>query len=173
MDGDVGEDRTSVIRALLADILRVSSRVLPQIDNRFAAELGASLAELDLLAELNRSAQGRLRMSEISDKLTISTTSVTRLVDQLERRGYAERVLSHGDRRVVYAVLTQEGAELLTRADPVSGPALEDSFGRHFKTSEMAEMRTMLDRVLDKAGGDLAESAKDGDLGSESPEQGL
>ena len=173
MDGDVGEDRTSVIRALLADILRVSSLVLPQIGNRFAAELGASLAELDLLAELKHSPQGRLRMSEISDKLTISTTSVTRLVDQLERRGYAERVLSHGDRRVVYAVLTQEGAELLTRADPVSGPALEDCFGRHFKTSEMAEMRTMLDRVLVEAGGDLAESAKDGDLGSESAVQGL
>lgn len=65
MGGDVSEDRTSVIRALLADILRVSSRVLPQIDNRFAAEIGASLAELDLLAELKYPPQGRLWMGEI------------------------------------------------------------------------------------------------------------
>ena len=88
-------------------------------------------------------------------------------------RAVRPRILSQGDRRVVYAVLTQEGAELLARADPVSGPTLEDYFGRHFKTSEIPETRTLLDRVLDEVGGDLAESAKDGDPGSEAAAQGL
>ena len=52
-------------RALLADMLRVSNLVLPQIGNRFVAELGAFLAELDLLAELKYPPQGRLWMGEI------------------------------------------------------------------------------------------------------------
>ena len=160
MDGDMASDRATVIQALLADMLRVGNLVLPRIGERFATELGASLVELNLLAELKHSPEGKLRMSEISDKLTISTTSVTRIVDGLERRGYAKRVLSRGDRRVVYAALTEEGAELLTRAHPVSGPTLEENFGRHFATSEMAEMRTLLSRVLDGASGASAESAR-------------
>jgi hypothetical protein len=45
--------------------LRVSNLVLPQIGNRFVAELGAFLAELDLLAELKYPPQGRLWMGEI------------------------------------------------------------------------------------------------------------
>ena len=52
-------------RALLADMLRVSNLVQPQIGNRLAAELGTSLAELDQLAGLKHSSLGRLRMSEI------------------------------------------------------------------------------------------------------------
>jgi len=142
------EDRANVTRALLADLVRVVNRTLPRVGARFESELGASLVELDLLAELGRAPEHALRMSEISQRLTISTTSVTRLVDGLEKRGYTRRVLSAGDRRVVYAVLTDKGAELLTQAHPVAGPALEESFGRYFTTDEMQELRTLLRRVV-------------------------
>lgn len=70
---------------------------------------------------------------------------VTRIVDQLERRGYAERVLSQGDRRVVYAVLTQEAAELLTQADPSAVPPLRtssDATSRHLRRRKRARCWT-------------------------------
>jgi DNA-binding MarR family transcriptional regulator len=156
----MSEARTTVIRGLLSDLLRVGNLTLPRIGERFAAELGASLVELDLLAELARAPDRRLRMSEISQRLTISTTSVTRVVDGLEARGYAKRVLSQGDRRVVYAELTDQGAELLERAHPVSGPALEECLGRFFTTAEMVEMRALLGKVLGEANGDSAEPAE-------------
>lgn len=149
-----------MIRGLLSDLLRVENLTLPRLGERFAAELGASLVELDLLAELVRAPDRRLRMSEISQRLTISTTSVTRVVDGLEARGWARRVLSQGDRRVVYAELTDQGAELLKQAHPVSGPALEECFGRFFTTAEMVQMRTLLRKVLDEACGDSADPAE-------------
>ena len=157
------EDRTTVIRELLSDLLRVGNLTLPRIGERLAAELGASLVELDLLAELARASDRRLRMSEISERLTISTTSVTRVVDGLETRGYAKRALSRGDRRVIYAELTDQGAELLARAHPVSGPALEECFGRFFTTAEMLDMRALLGRVLEEAYGASAEPAENAD----------
>jgi DNA-binding MarR family transcriptional regulator len=156
----MNEDRATTIRGLLSDLLRVGNLTLPRIGERFATELGASLVELDLLAELARASDRRLRMSEISQRLTISTTSVTRVVDGLEARGYAKRALSQGDRRVVFAKLTDQGAELLAQAHPVSGPALEECFGRFFTTAEMLEMRALLGRVLDEAYGDSAEPAE-------------
>ena len=146
------EDRAEITRALLADLVRVVNRTLPRVGARFEGELGASLVELDLLAELARAPDQRLRMSEIGQRLTISTTSVTRLVDGLEARGYAHRVLSAGDRRVVYAALTEKGAELLAQAHPVAGPALEECFGRHFTTDELQELRSLLGRVIDDTG---------------------
>ena len=152
MDGDTS-DRATLIQGLLADLLRVGNLVLPRIGERFTAELGASLVELNLLAELKHAPDARLRMSEISDLLTISTTSVTRIVDALEQRGLAERVLSRGDRRVVHAALTDEGAALLARARPIAGPVLEQYFGHHFAAAEMTGMRVLLGRVLADAGG--------------------
>ena len=159
----MNEDRTTMIRGLLSDLLRVSNLTLPRIGERFAAELGASLAELDLLAELARAPDRRLRMSEISQRLTISTTSVTRVVDGLEARGYVKRALSQGDRRVVYAELTGQGAELLERAHPVSGPALEECLGRFFTTAEMVAMRALLGKVLDETHSEPAEPAENGE----------
>ena len=159
----MNEDRTTVIRGLLSDLLQVGNLTLPRIGERFASELGASLVELDLLAELAHAPDRRLRMSEISQRLTISTTSVTRVVDGLEARGYAKRVLSPGDRRVVYAELTDQGAELLERAHPVSGPALEECLGRYFTTAEMVEMRALLGKVVNEAYSDSAEPAENGE----------
>ena len=156
------EDREALTRALLADMLRVVNLTLPRIGARFESELGASLVELDLLAELARASDRRLRMCEISQRLTTSTTSVTRLVDGLERRGYATRVLSAGDRRVVYAVLTEKGAELLMRAHPVAGPALEEYFGCYFTTGEMERMRVLLARVIKEAN-DRSDAGADSD----------
>ncbi len=132
------------------DLLKVEARVLPALEKRFEARLGTSLVELDLLGALMHAPVGRLRMSEISTELTISTTSVTRLVDGLEERGLVERVLWPDDRRVVYASLTNEGRQLLRRARPVSGPALEDCFGRHYDTQELEAMRALLARALDR-----------------------
>ena len=159
----MSEARTTVIRGLLSDLLRVGNLTLPRIGERFAAELGASLVELDLLAELARAPDRRLRMSEISQRLTISTTSVTRVVDGLEARGYAKRALSPEDRRVVYAELTDQGAELLERGHPVSGPALEECLGRFFTTAEMVEMRALLGKVLHEAHSDSAEPTENGE----------
>ncbi len=150
----MNEDRTTVIRGLLSDLLRVGNLTLPRLGERLAGELGASLVELDLLAELAHAPEHRLRMSEISQRLTISGTSVTRVVDGLQAHGYVTRALSPGDRRVVYAELTDQGAELLERAHPVSGPALEECLGRFFTTVEMVQMRTMLRKVLDYTCGD-------------------
>ena len=97
-------------------------------------------------------------MREIGRRLIISTTSVTRVVDGLEAKGYVSRVLSSGDRRVVHAVLADDGADLLERARPIAAPILEECFGRFFTTDEMTGMRAMLRRVVEDPPGSGAMS---------------
>jgi DNA-binding MarR family transcriptional regulator len=53
-----------------------------------------------------------LRIGSLADKLGLATSSVTRLVDRLERMGLAKRAFSDSDRRVVTVKLTSMGKRL-------------------------------------------------------------
>lgn len=77
----------------------------------------------EVLLRLSRSPHGRLRMSELSRQLTITTGGASRMMERLERDGLVRRVPSTADRRVVYAEVTDTGRAELER---VIGPHLDD-----------------------------------------------
>lgn len=62
---------------------------------------------LTVLAE-----HGPLSQSELAGRLALTKSTVSRLVDQLERRGWAERHVGDGDARRRVVVLTTEGAKV-------------------------------------------------------------
>ena len=51
-------------------------------------------------------------MNELSAELGLSSSTMTRNVDILVRRGYLERVRDDNDRRFVFVQLTESGKEL-------------------------------------------------------------
>jgi DNA-binding MarR family transcriptional regulator len=53
--------------------------------------------------------EGPLRIGNLADKLGLATSTVTRLVDRLERLGLAGRAVSDSDRRAVTVMLTPTG----------------------------------------------------------------
>lgn len=63
--------------------------------------------------------QPGLRQSQASDTLGIARTNFVPLFDALERRGLAERRDIEGDRRARGLFLTEAGAALLDRIDPL------------------------------------------------------
>lgn len=52
---------------------------------------------------------GSLTMNELSDRMNLSTSTMTRIINNLVRDGYVQRLRDEGDRRVVVAKLTEEG----------------------------------------------------------------
>lgn len=56
-----------------------------------------------------------LGMTELSRRLHLEKSSLTGLVDRVERRGLAERVRDGKDRRACQIALTDEGTELAVR----------------------------------------------------------
>jgi DNA-binding MarR family transcriptional regulator len=60
-------------------------------------------------------------MVDIADLLGIAKSAVTKTVDRLERRGLVarHREPADRDRRIVYATLTDEGAEVFADAQPI------------------------------------------------------
>lgn len=55
---------------------------------------------------------------EIADRLISRAPDVTRLIDRLERQGYAERTWDPQNRRHSIARITRGGLDLLARVDP-------------------------------------------------------
>ena len=76
---------------------------------------GSQLVVLRLLCPA-----GRLSLSDISDGIRAKNSTVTGIVDRMERDGLVVRKRSGDDRRVVHIELTKKGAQLATEA--AAGP---------------------------------------------------
>ncbi|RAM35266.1 MarR family winged helix-turn-helix transcriptional regulator [Arthrobacter globiformis] len=68
--------------------------------------------EYDVLFTLSRCPSGWLRLNELNDNVLLSQSSLSRLVDRLEKRGLVERMPAPDDGRGVLLKLTEEGAAL-------------------------------------------------------------
>jgi DNA-binding MarR family transcriptional regulator len=71
-----------------------------------------AVTEYDVLFTLSRCPSGRLRLNELNDHVLLSQSSLSRLVDRLEKRGLVERMPAPDDGRGVLLKLTDAGAEL-------------------------------------------------------------
>ncbi|NYD76541.1 MarR family winged helix-turn-helix transcriptional regulator [Arthrobacter cupressi] len=68
--------------------------------------------EYDVLFTLSRCPTGKLRLNEINDHVLLSQSSLSRLVDRLEKRGLVERSIAPEDGRGILLGLTEAGVAL-------------------------------------------------------------
>lgn len=70
------------------------------------------LNEYDVLFTLSRCPSGWLRLNELNDHILLSQSSLSRLVERLEKRGLIERMPAPDDGRGILLKLTEAGSEL-------------------------------------------------------------
>ncbi|MEN3345965.1 MAG: hypothetical protein V7635_2541 [Arthrobacter sp.] len=68
--------------------------------------------EYDVLFTLSRCPSGGLRLNELNDHVLLSQSSLSRLVERLEKRGLVERTPAPDDGRGILITLTEAGWEL-------------------------------------------------------------
>lgn len=79
---------------------------------------GIGLTEFLALDFLVSSANEELRMQDLSGRLHLNQSSVTRLVERLERQGLTKRDVCPDDKRGIYTVLTETGKRKVEDARP-------------------------------------------------------
>src|SRR5215813_4990601 len=99
--------------------LKAHARLVDLIDHDLVAAKRLPLSSYDVLIELYEAPERRLRMHELAERVVLSRSGLTRLVDRLEAEGYLTRDPCKTDRRGAYAVLTEQGREALRHAWPV------------------------------------------------------
>src|SRR3954463_3420344 len=86
--------------------LRVHSTLVKALDAELQEAHGLPLSSYEVLITLRTAPGRRLRMAELADRVILSRSGMTRLVDRLEREGLLERDKCDSDARGFFAVLT-------------------------------------------------------------------
>lgn len=127
------------------------------ITQRLAAELEAErdlpMSWYEVLLQLSE-AGGRLRMQELSSRMLVNKSSLTRLVDRLEDAGYVVREPCETDGRGHFAVITREGRETFRRAAPLHLRGIQREFGRHLTESDVIALQRVLAKLPRATHGD-------------------
>lgn len=123
------------------------AQVRRQLERELQAEQEMSLGEYEVLLFLAYSGERRLRMSELADRMVLSRSGATRLVDRLEAAGFVERVSCDTDRRGQWAQLTRAGYERLRAASPTHLRGIGEHFLDRIPADELAALRGTLERV--------------------------
>src|SRR6266545_4971679 len=101
-----------------ANLLKVHAALVPELDRELQQRHQTPLTWYDVLLELNAAPERRLTMGELGQRVTVSRTRVSRVVDELSRAGLVTRESHPADKRSAYAVLTQAGRNRLRQAAP-------------------------------------------------------
>ena len=104
-----------------------------------------TLAEYDVLVQLSFAPDGRLRMSQLSDRVRLSPSGLTRLVDRLVRSGLVKRGRCASDRRGTNAILTPAGHARLRRASPVHLRGIREHFSKHLSAKQLEAVADALE----------------------------
>lgn len=128
-------------------LLGAHAHLVPKVDGELKAACGISLTWFDVLQQLSRVPDQRLRMQELADALLLSKSGLTRLIDRIEGEGLVTRTAVPGDRRSLFVALTPAGKSLVEKARPVVRASVEAHFGNKLSGEELTVLRDALARV--------------------------
>jgi DNA-binding MarR family transcriptional regulator len=96
-------------------------------------------------------------MHELADRILLTPSGLTRVVDRMVDAGLVRREQCRTDRRVYYATLTDRGHKRLQKTSPVHLRGVEEHFTSHLTDREAEVLRKALGKVLADIRPDLAE----------------
>lgn len=137
--------RREIADRILDAMIRVFYEVR-QHSQTLKQRYGITAAQLQLLKLLEK--QGDLTHSELSERLYLRGSTVSGIIDRLERRDLVKRKRSRVDRRLVRVGLSEEGKKLLQ-----SVPRGQSKFGalkqcvRELPAGEAESFATILEKI--------------------------
>jgi DNA-binding MarR family transcriptional regulator len=137
----------------VTSVMRAQQILLAKL-NRTLDPFELTFARYEALMILYLSRAGSLPLGKMGARLQVHPTSVTNLIDGLERRGYVRRTPHPSDRRTTLATITEPGREAALAATEALHAI---SFGS--APLRRAELDTITDllRALRNAAGDFTE----------------
>ena len=101
----------------------------------------------DILLELERAPEGRLRHRDIERGMLLQRYHVTRVVERMERDGLVARVPCPDDARGAFAAITEQGRTMRRDMWPVYAASIEQHFAGKFSRAELEQLGALLGRL--------------------------
>jgi DNA-binding MarR family transcriptional regulator len=111
-----------------------------------------AINEYDVLFTLSRCPSGWLRLNELNDHVLLSQSSLSRLVERLEKRGLVVRQPAPDDGRGVLLKLTDEGALLQKEIGREHVRDISSLVGPALTAAEQKELQRLTDKLRNSVG---------------------
>lgn len=106
-------------------------------------DYGLSIPQFLCLSYLEKSQNYQTSQKELKELLNLNSSTVTGIINRLEKRGYVARLPKSGDKRVTHIALTASGIKLLENAPNI----LHDRLSKKLETLSEQE-REMVSKSL-------------------------
>jgi DNA-binding MarR family transcriptional regulator len=126
---------------------RARDRVLDAIERDLKAAGCPPLAWYDVLLELTRVPEGRLRPFEIENKTLLAQYNLSRLIDRLEKEGLIAREPCADDARGQWVVITEKGRATQARTWKVYAKAIAQHMGEKLDDKAAKTLADLLSRL--------------------------
>lgn len=130
-----------------AQLLRAHSALTRRFSTELLTMHGLTLNGYEVLLHLAHSPGRRLRRVDLAERLVLTASGITRLLDGLERAGLVEKARCESDARVTYAVLTEPGLARLREAGRTHRQGIDRAFASRFSDEEAVELAGLLTRL--------------------------
>lgn len=137
-------------------LLCTHATLVKALDAELVAEHGLPLSSYEVLMFVSDAPEGRMRMHDIAERVMLSRSGLTRLVDRLVRDGLLRREACSEDARGAFAVITDAGRALREQAQVTHHAGIRRLFLDHLSAQEQDELGRLFDRVL--TGGELEDT---------------
>jgi len=128
-------------------LLRAHSTLTRELNAELVNAHGLTINDYEVLLHLARADDRRLRRVDLAERLVLTASGITRLLDGLERARLVEKARCESDARVTYAVLTEPGLARLREAGRTHRQGIDRAFASRFSDEEAVELSGLLTRL--------------------------
>src|SRR5688572_19501046 len=128
-------------------LVRARDRVLGAIEQDLKAAGAVPLAWYDVLLELSRAEDGRLRSFEIEKETLLAQYNLSRLLDRLEKEGQVSREPCVDDARGRWVVITEKGRATQARTWKIYAKSIQKHVGERLDDKAAAALADLLGQL--------------------------
>lgn len=125
-------------------VLSRASKVILEETNELIEQYGLNPTEFAVLELLHH--RGRQPIQKIGQKILLRSGSMTYVVNQLQEKGFLERIFCEEDKRITYIAITDKGIELIESIFPEHARKIEELMGA-LEDSEQEEAIQLIKKL--------------------------
>jgi DNA-binding MarR family transcriptional regulator len=130
-----------------ARLARAHTVLRRELEAEVLTPRGLTMSDFDALLHLSRAEENRLRRIDLVERLMLTPSGVTRLLEGLQESGLVENVHCESDARVTWAQLTDEGIETLECVGATYATRLRELFEGNLDADEVERLTALLGKL--------------------------
>jgi DNA-binding MarR family transcriptional regulator len=127
--------------------LRAHAGLTRELNADLVSGHGLTINDYEVLLHLSRAPGRMLRRVDLAERVVLTASGMTRLLEGLEGARYVERADCSTDRRVVYARLTDTGLAKLREAARTHVAGIRSLFTERYSDEELELLAGLLARL--------------------------